>query len=388
MIRYRKSQKEFALPLMAAAGGLMNIGFLGSSVAGMIQGSKGNKLMQEQNAEMERANREQQKIEEQRLEQEKKWQEQQLKLQKKALKQGVNPFGDSSILNNTTGTPTTPLQPPPPIAQGNFSKIDGEEQREYSVFSFAKDMALLATRNKGVFINGIMAGAATSAGVAVADKAVRRDKESREDDAKKKEKSSSPETNSERTYSRTKVSFKGPIFSFALGASAPLISYAVEKKISNDVVNDTIVEDSEEDNSETKDKKNSQRTPKYKEKTYAVPVVAARVAGTAIKAGKTVKKTSKVLNALSIISGGGGAKGMRNLGIQLSAIGKKSGNKATKKLGQAILNNPNTAMALSIPGGLAVFSGTFSLGDKIASKAIKKSDPDAYSYIESKDKEV
>ena len=141
MIKFRKSQKEFAAPLLAAAGGLMNVGFLGSSVAGMFQGAKGNRLMREQNAEMERANREQQKIEQQRIEQEKEWQEEQLKLQKKALKKGINPFGQ---ILNTQGQPTTPIQmdsaPPPPIAQMNYSD---SRQKDFSVFSFARDMSLM-----------------------------------------------------------------------------------------------------------------------------------------------------------------------------------------------------------------------------------------------------
>ena len=113
-------------------------------------------------------------------------------------------------------------------------------------------------------------------------------------------------------------------------------------------------------------------SPTFKEKSFAVPLRAA----------------GKVLNAVSIMAGGGGAKGMRRLGIQISAIGKKSGNKATKKLGKAILNNPNTSMALSIPGGIAIMGGTFAVGDKIATKIAKKIDPNAFKYVESKEEEV
>ena len=376
MIRYRKSQKEFAIPLIGAAlkggkllGGLeraQGLVFTGSSVAGMFQGAKGNKMMQQQNAEMERANRAQQKIEQQRLEQEKKWQEQQLKLQKQALKKGVNPFGDSSILNNTTGTPTTPLQPPPPIAQGNFSKNDLEEkQKDFSVFSFARDMSLLAARNKGIFINGILTGASSTAGLAIADRAIKKDKQSRELSTKDRE----DDKEEERHYSKTRISLRGPVFSFALGAAVPAISYAVERKAESDIIQDTIREREGEEESDDYHKK---PVTKYKEKSYSIPL----------------KGVGKVLNAVSIMAGGGGAKGMRKLGIQIAAIGKKSGNKATKKLGKAILDNPNTAMALSIPGGLAVLSGTFSLGDKVATKIAKKIDPDAFSYVESKKEEV
>lgn len=357
MIRYRKSQKIFFL------GTATSLLFAGSSIAGLAQGKKGNELMAQQNAEMERANREQQKIEQQRLEQEKNWQEQQLKLQKKALKQGVNPFGDSSILNNTTGTPTTPLQPPPPIAQGNFSKNDIEEkQKDFSVFSFARDMSLLAARNKGVFIKGILAGASTTAGLAVADKAIKKDKQMRELSAKERE-----NEEEERHYSKTRISLRGPVFSFALGAAVPAISYAAERKAESDMIQDTQREREEES-----DDHHKQLITKYKEKSYSIPL----------------NGVGKILNAVSIMAGGGGAKGMRKLGIQIAAIGKKSGNKATKKLGKAILDNPNAAMALSIPGGLAVLGGTFSLGDKVATKIAKKIDPDAFSYIESKKEEV
>lgn len=375
MIRYRKSQKEFAFPLIGAAlkggkllGGLeraQGLIFTGSSVAGMFQGAKGNKMMQQQNAEMERANRAQQKIEQQRLEQEKKWQEQQLKLQKQALKKGVNPFGDSSILNNTTGTPTTPLQPPPPIAQGNFSKNDLEEkQKDFSVFSFAKDMALLASRNRGLMINGVLAGAATTAGVYSVDRAIREDKKRKDEKFIDNGEPSSNRNDynkfTEKSFSRRRVSLKAPVFSFALGAAAPAISYATEKKLEKEMLNDTTI--SHEDSI----------SPKFKEKSFAAPLSA----------------TGKVLNAVSIMAGGGGAKGMRRLGIQISAIGKKSGNKATKKLGEAILKNPNTSMALSIPGGLAILGGTFTIGDKIATKIAKEVDPDAFKYVESKEKEV
>lgn len=360
MINYRLSQKNFFFP--AAAAGLLSNAtsaiFAGSSLVGMKQGKRSNELMAEQNAEMERANREQQKIEQQRIEQEKKWQEQQLKLQKKALKQGINPFGQ---VLNTQGQPTTPVQmdsaPPPPIAQMNYSD---SKQKDFSIFSFTKDMALLASRNRGVLMNGVLAGAATSAGVYTVDKAIRKDKKRRgiEEDYE----DSKEEKTEERTFSRRRrISMKTPVFSFALGAAAPAISYAAERRLEKDMLNDTIPSSEIPSNS-----------PKFREKAFAIPL----------------STTGKILNAVSIMTGGGGAKGMRRLGIQISAIGKKSGNKATKKLGQAILKNPNASMALSIPGGLAVFGGTFALGDKVATKIAKKLDPKAFKYVESKEKEV
>ena len=368
MIRYRKSQKEFAVPLLAAAGGLMNVGFLGSSVAGMFQGAKGNRLMQEQNAEMERANREQQKIEQQRLEQEKKWQEEQLKLQKKALKKGINPFGD---VHNSGGQPSTPIQMPEPnivsMTPAIFQQKAASEtlstsgQKDFSTFSFAKDMALLASRNRGLMINGILAGAATTAGVYSVDRAIREDKKRKGekfiDDGESSSNRNDYNKINEKSFSRRRVSLKAPVFSFALGAATPAISYAAEKKLEKDMLNDTTV--TSEDS----------RSPKFKEKSFAV-------------------KPNKILNAVSIIAGGGGAKGMRNLGIQISAIGKKSGNKATQKLGKAILDNPNASMALSIPAGAAILSGTFTLGDKIATKIAKEVDPDAFKYVESTEKEI
>ena len=360
MAKFRKSQKIFFLP---AAAGLLGSAtsaiFAGSSLVGMKQGKESNALMAQQNAEMERANREQQKIEQARLEQEKKWQEQQLKLQKKALKQGVNPFGQ---VLNTQGQPTTPPQmdslPPPPIAQANYSNPgNGEEQqREYSVFSFAKDLGTLAMRNRGVFINGTLAGMATTAGVYTVDKAIRKDQKS------SKKTKEDKEDREEKTFSRKKISFKAPVFSFALGAAAPAISYAAEKKIERDMLQDT-TEDYRGEDEERKP------VPKFREKSFAaVP--------------------NKALNAISILAGGGGAKGVRNLGIQISAIGKKSGNKATKKLGKAILDNPNTSMILSIPGGMAILGGTFTLGDKAATKIAKTLDSDAFGYVESKEEEI
>ena len=371
MIRYRKSQKEFAVPLLAAAGRLMNVGFLGSSVAGMFQGAKGNRLMQEQNAEMERANREQQKIEQQRLEQEKKWEEEQLKLQKKALKKGIYPFGQQVL--NSGGQPSTPVQMPEPnivsMTPAIFQQKAASEtfstsgQKDFSTFSFARDMALLASRNRGLMINGILAGAATTAGVYSVDRAIREDKKRKGekfiDEYNEEEPSNGNSRNkfNEKSFSRRRVSLKAPVFSFALGAATPAISYAAEKKLEKDMLNDTTV--TSEDS----------RSPKFKEKSFAV-------------------KPNKILNSISIIAGGGGAKGMRNLGIQISAIGKKSGNKATQKLGKAILDNPNASMALSIPTGAAILSGTFTLGDKIATKIAKEVDPDAFKYVESKEKEI
>jgi hypothetical protein len=359
MAKFRKSQKIFFLPAAAnLLGTATSAIFAGSSLVGMKQGKESNELMAQQNAEMERANREQQKIEQARLEQEKKWQEQQLKLQKKALKQGVNPFGQ---VLNTQGQPTTPPQmdslPPPPIAQANYSNLGNEEQqKEYSVFSFAKDLGTLAMRNRGIFINGALAGMATTAGVYTVDKAIR---ENQKSSKKTKE---DKEDREEKIFSRKKISFKAPVFSFALGAAAPAISYAAEKKIERDMLQDTTRDYREED-------EERKSVPKFKEKSFAaVP--------------------NKTLNAISILAGGGGAKGVRNLGIQISAIGKKSGNKATKKLGKAILDNPNTSMILSIPGGMAILGGTFALGDKAATKIAKTLDPDAFGYVESKDEEI
>lgn len=386
MIKFRKSQKEFALPIALLRGavkaknligGALNVGSQASMIAGTVQGAKGNQLMKQQNAEMERSNREQQRMEKQRLDQEKKWQEQQLKMQKQALKKGMNPFG--SILDSG-GQPSTPMQmpasntvqtAPPPIFQKAASDISQSSSTNENthLYSFPGDMALLVSRNKGVLINGVLAGAATTAGVYSVDRAIRADKKRRmlneedfldEDDYDRGDSYENKEE--EKSFSKRKVSIKSPIFSFVLGAAAPAVSYAAEKKLEKDMMVDTRLSSGEE----------LKRRPGFKEKSFSA----------------RLNTTGKVLNAVSIMTGAGGAKGMRRLGIQISAIGKKSGNKATKKLGQAILNNPNTSMALSIPAGLAILGGTFTLGDKIATKIAKKVDPDAFKYIESKEKEV
>lgn len=386
MIKFRKSQKEFALPfaLLKGAvkaknliGGALNIGSQASMIAGTVQGAKGNQLMKQQNAEMERSNREQQRMEKQRLDQEKKWQEQQLKMQKQALKKGMNPFG--GVLDSG-GQPSTPMQmpasnivqmAPPPIFQKAASDISQSSSANENTrfYSFPRDMALLVSRNRGVLINGVLAGAATTAGVYSVDRAIRADKKRRalneedfldEDDY---DRGSYENKEEEKSFSKRKVSIKSPIFSFVLGAAAPAVSYAAERKLEKDMMVDTKSSSGEEE---------FKKRPSFKEKSFATHLTT----------------TGKVLNAVSIMTGGGGAKGMRRLGIQISAIGKKSGNKATKKLGQAILNNPNTSMALSIPAGLAILGGTFTLGDKIATKIAKKADPDAFKYIESKEKEV
>ena len=337
------------------------LAFTGSSIAGMFQGAKGNKLMQEQNAAMERQAREQQKIEQQRLEQERKWQENQLKLQKKALKQGVNPFGDSSILNNTTGTPTTPIQPPPAIYQNNYSS--NKEQKNYSIFSFAKDMSLLAARNRGILAGSVLTGMSLSGGTYLADKMIREDikRNSREiqDD------SDDESVRKCRTFSTKRISVKGPMFSFVLGMSAPIISYATEKELKKDMLKDTIRKHTPED----EEKSGSNRV---EEKAFA----------------KVPPRPSKVLSTVSLLSGGGGAKGVRNLGIQIAAIGRKSGNKWTKKLGEAIIDNPNAALVASIPGGLAIVGGGMTVGDKIATKIVRKNDPEAFKYIESREEKI
>ena len=379
MIRFRKAQKEFALPIallrgLASAkkigGAVLNYGGSASMIASTVQGAKGNQLMKQQNAEMERSNREQQRMEKQRLDQEKKWQEEQLKIQNKALKKGISPFGD---VLNSGGQPSTPIQMPEPnivsMTPAIFQQKAASEtlstsgQKDFSTFSFAKDMALLASRNRGLMINGILAGAATTAGVYSVDKAIRDDKKRKGekfiDEYNEEDPSDGNSRNkfNEKSFSRRRVSLKAPVFSFALGAATPAISYAAEKKLEKDMLNDTTV--TSEDS----------RSPKFKEKSFAV-------------------KPNKILNSISIVAGGGGAKGMRNLGIQISAIGKKSGNKATQKLGKAILDNPNASMALSIPTGAAILSGTFTLGDKIATKIAKEVDPDAFKYVESKEKEI
>ena len=103
----------------------------------------------------------------------------------------------------------------------------------------------------------------------------------------------------------------------------------------------------------------------------------------------SLKKTGKsVLNGVSSFMGGGGYSGVKNVGQEILNVGQKSGNKITQKVGNAIINNPNLAVAASIPVGSAVIGAGFSAGDAIVRKPLKAIDKNAFKYSESQEKPV
>lgn len=82
----------------------------------------------------------------------------------------------------------------------------------------------------------------------------------------------------------------------------------------------------------------------------------------------------------SMMSMGGGNKGVNSFTEQLKQQGMKSGNQTTVKIGQWLQDHPKTALAGSIPVGLGIMKVTFDAGDKVARKVGEKINPDYNVY--------
>ena len=329
----------------------------GSMLLGTLGQFSSNKLMKEQNRIQASQGAQQIKLEQAKQQADARLAQEELDLKKKLVSQGKNPFVGSDASANMIDTNAAPQQPYVPTIYQKAASEGTKRQKSYSIFSFTRDMSILASRNRGKLAGGVVAGAAATAGLYAADRAIRKHKERTEKshDIDSSDSDSSGRRD-QKEYSNKTISLKLPVFSFALGALTPVLTYASEKKLQKDMENET-----------------TRRPVKYKEEE---------------KGFSNLSSGQKVVDAVSRMAGGGGYAGMRRLGFQISAIGKKSGNKATKKLGKAIVNNPNAAAVLSIPAGVALLSGTYAVGEKIVSDIVKKKDKDAFGYMNSKEEKI
>ena len=258
-----------------------------------------------------------------------------------------------------------------------------------TVLGFGKDLGKVAWKHKDHFKDFVKSGAVIAGTGYVADKII-------QGDLKKQEKQQLPL----KTYSASSVLLKGGKtllkasgdvvknnkLSVAIGA-IPLIGYTTQRLAEKNMVDDV-----------------STSPAQQEEKSYS----AASFAKGAVNIGKSVgkkiansakftyrhpsaslKKTGKsVLNGVSSFMGGGGYSGVKNVGKEILNVGQKSGNKLTQKVGNAIINNPNLAVAASIPVGSAVIGAGFSSGDAIVRKPLKAIDKNAFKYSESQEKPV
>lgn len=115
----------------------------------------------------------------------------------------------------------------------------------------------------------------------------------------------------------------------------------------------------------------------------------------ASKAWKEFKKNpgESTLGAASSWFGGGGRNGVAKFGDDLEALGEKTGNQTSQKVGKAIRNNPKTALLVSIGVGGGLIKARRKAWNA-TSRALEKADPNAFAYqkygaqpIPEKDKE-
>lgn len=85
------------------------------------------------------------------------------------------------------------------------------------------------------------------------------------------------------------------------------------------------------------------------------------------------------LGAASSWFGGGGRGGVSKFGDDLEALGKKTGNQASQKVGKTIKNNPKTALLVSIGVGGGLIKARRKAWNA-TSRALEKTDPNAFAY--------
>lgn len=102
----------------------------------------------------------------------------------------------------------------------------------------------------------------------------------------------------------------------------------------------------------------------------------------ASKAWKEFKKNpgESTLGAASSWFGGGGRNGVAKFGDDLEALGEKTGNQTSQRVGKAIRNNPKTALAGSVVVGGLVLRKARRKAWNATSRALEKADPNAFAY--------
>lgn len=87
-----------------------------------------------------------------------------------------------------------------------------------------------------------------------------------------------------------------------------------------------------------------------------------------------------VLGKVSSIAGGGGRNGVARLADDLEALGEKTGNKTSQKVGKFMRNNPEVALLGSAGVGVFAIRRARNKAYGAGSKVMDKLDPNAYAY--------
>ena len=87
-----------------------------------------------------------------------------------------------------------------------------------------------------------------------------------------------------------------------------------------------------------------------------------------------------VLGKVSSLTGGGGRNGVARFADDLEALGEKTGNKTSQKVGKFMRNNPELALGGSIVAGGLVIRKARNKAYEAGRKTIEKIDPNAYAY--------
>lgn len=231
---------------------------------------------------------------------------------------------------------------------------------------FGKDMGKLVANHKKSLIVGTASGATLGASSYLTDKAIQADQ-------KKSEQKEYSAGSVLKSIGKGAWNNKGKlIFPAAIGA-LPAIGYVTDKKIKSDMANEV-----------------SSATATNKEKKFSIPVSLLRPLAGMRKGLRTFKSHpgQSILGGVSNITGGGGTKGVKNIGKEISDIGEKSGNAWTKSLGKGIQKNTKTALVASVPVGLGIMGATWGTGEKVVNKTARAADKNAFKYQDSQNQQI
>lgn len=241
---------------------------------------------------------------------------------------------------------------------------------------FSKDMGKLISNHKKSLIIGTASGATLGASSYLTDKAIQSDQKK----SGQKEYSAGSVL---KSIGKGAWNNKGKLmFPAAIGA-LPAIGYVTDKKIKSDMANEvspTIT---------NKEKKFS--TPRILSKGLAKGLSKMKQGFGGMKKGWETFKShpgQSVLGGISNMTGGGGTKGVKNIGKEISDIGEKSGNAWTKSLGKGIQKNTKTSLAISAPVGLGIMGATWGTGEKVVNKTARAADKNAYKYQDSQNQQI
>lgn len=262
------------------------------------------------------------------------------------------------------------------LLQNNYSLVTAAK----TVGGFTKDLGRVALKNKKALTGTAVFGGAMAGGGYIADKIIQRDINKQEENNLVERSYSIPIAirTSIKKVPKVLKNHGGSIATGAgLGAGLPLLTYGTSKLAKKDMIAD-MEEPSQQ-------------------KTYSVASFARLAAKKVANSAKftyrhpteSIKRTGKaILGGTSSLMGGGGYKGVKKVGQQLQVAGKMSGNKLTTSLGNAIINNPNAAVAASIPVGSTLIGAAYTVGDKAVRGTLETFDKNAFKYEKSQEQVI